>query len=66
VNLFRKGHDPRRHAFTAAELSEGFWAGLAPYVERGGQPQNFLRRKMGARGQQFVATPKRDRGRIAA
>ena len=63
---FRKGHDPRRHAFTAEECSAGFWAGLASYVERGGQPQNFLRRKMAARGQSFTATPRGERGRIAA
>ena len=62
---FVKGRDPRRHTFTAAECSAGFWAGLASYVERGGQPQNFLKRKMAARGQTFTATPKRDRGRLA-
>jgi hypothetical protein len=62
---FRKGHDPRRHTFTAAELSAGFWAGLASYVERGGEARNFLKRKMSARGQTFTATPKRDRGRLA-
>ena len=60
---FVKGFDPRRHAFTAEECSAGFWAGLASYVERGGQPQNFLRRKMAARGQVFTATPKGERGR---
>jgi len=63
---FRKGFDPRRHMFTAEELSAGFWAGLASYVALGGQPGNFLKRKMAARGQSFTATPKRDRGRIAA
>ena len=62
---FRKGHDPRRHTFTAAELSAGFWAGLASYVEQGGEARNFLRRKMRARGQPFRATPKRGRGRLA-
>ena len=30
---FCKGFDPRRHTFTAEECSEGFWAGLASYVE---------------------------------
>ena len=44
----------------------GFWAGLTSYVERGGQPQNFLRRKKTARGQSFRHTPKAERGRIAA
>jgi hypothetical protein len=46
---FRKGHDPRRHTFTPAECSEGFWAGLASYVERGGEARNFLKRKRNAR-----------------
>ena len=59
-----KGFDPRRHTFTPAECSEGFWAGLASYVEQGGEARNFLRRKMRARGQVFTATPKRDRGRL--
>ena len=63
---FRKGHDPRRHAFTREECSAGFWAGLASYVELGGRPGNFLKRKMAARGQAFIATPRRDRGRRAA
>jgi hypothetical protein len=63
---FRKGHDPAATLFTAEELSAGFWAGLASYVELGGQRQNFLRRKMSARGQSFTATPKRERGRVAA
>ena len=40
----RRGHDPRRHAFTAAECSAGFWAGLASYVEQGGEARNFLNR----------------------
>ena len=66
MNLFRKGHDPRRHAFTAAELSEGFWAGLASYVEQGGEARNFLRRKMGARGQAFRPVLKSERGLLAA
>ena len=61
---FRKGHDPRRHAFTLAECSAGFWAGLASYVEQGGEARNFLRRKMTARGQTFTATPKGERGRL--
>lgn len=26
---FRKGHDPRRHKFTPAECSAGFWSALA-------------------------------------
>jgi hypothetical protein len=52
--------------FTPAELSAGFWAGLASYVEQGGQPQNFLRRKMSARGQTFRGVPKAERGRVAA
>ena len=34
---FVKGHDPRRHKFTREECSAGFWAGLASYVERGGE-----------------------------
>lgn len=63
---FVKGSDPRRHTFTAAECSEGFWAGLASYVELGGRPGNFLRRKMAARGQAFRRTSKAERGRIAA
>ena len=63
---FRKGHDPRRHTFTAEECSAGFWAGLASYVEQGGEAHNFLRRKMAVRGQAFRHTPKAERGRIAA
>ena len=63
---FRKGFDPRRHTFTAEECSAGFWAGLASYVEQGGEARNFLKRKMGARGQQCRATPRRERGRLAA
>jgi hypothetical protein len=63
---FVKGFDPRRHTFTTAERSEGFWAGLASYVEQGGEARNFLRRKMAARGQVFRHTPKAERGRIAA
>ena len=47
---FVKGFDPRRHTFTAEECSAGFWAGLASYVEQGGEARNFLRRKMTARG----------------
>jgi hypothetical protein len=62
----RKGFDPRRHTLTAEECSEGFWVGLASYVERGGEARNFLRRKMGARGQSFQAVPKRERGRLTA
>jgi hypothetical protein len=61
-----RGFDPGRHAFTAEECSEGFWAGLASYVEQGGESRNFLRRKMAARGQSPRATPKRRRGWIAA
>jgi len=41
---FMKGFDPGRHTFTAEECSEGFWAGLASYVEQGGEARNFLRR----------------------
>ena len=63
---FVKGYDPRRHTFTAEECSEGFWAGLASYVELGGEARNFLKRKMAARGQAFSHTPKGKRGRIAA
>jgi hypothetical protein len=63
---FRKGHDPCRHRFTPAECSEGFWAGLASYVEQGGEARNFLRRKMSARGQVFRHTPKARRGLLAA
>jgi hypothetical protein len=63
---FRKGFDPRRHVFTAEECSEGFWAGLASYVEQGGEARNFLRRKMAARGQTFCPVPKAYRGRVAA
>jgi hypothetical protein len=63
---FLKGHDPRRHIFTAAECSEGFWAGLASYVEQGGEARNFLRRKMRAREQAFRHTSKAERGRVAA
>lgn len=63
---FRKGADPRRHKFTREECSEGFWAGLASYVEQGGEARNFLRRKMGARGQVFSPVPKSERGRLAA
>ena len=63
---FVKGRDPRRHMFTVEECREGFWAGLASYVEQGGQPGNFLRRKMAAHGQAYTATPTRARGRIAA
>ena len=62
----RRGFDPRRHTFTPAECSEGFWAGLASYVEQGGEARNFLRRKMRARGQTFRHTTKAERGRIAA
>jgi hypothetical protein len=62
---FVKGHDPRRHKFTPAELSAGFWNGLASYVEKGGDARNFLRRKMTARGQVFRVTPERVRGRLA-
>ena len=61
-----KGRDPRRHVFTAEECSAGFWAGLASYVEQGGEPRNFLKRKMSARGQAFTVTPKAQRGRMAA
>jgi hypothetical protein len=43
---FREGHDPRRHTFTAEECSAGFWAGLASYVEQGGEARNFLKRKL--------------------
>jgi hypothetical protein len=57
--------DRRRHTFTREECSEGFWAGLASYVEQGGEARNFLRRKMSARGQVFTGTPKRERGRLA-
>ena len=63
---FVKGRDPRRHTFTAEECSAGFWAGLASYVEQGGEARNFLKRKMRARGQQFRPTPKTERGRRAA
>ncbi len=74
---FRKGSDPRRHVhnatcghalyqFTAADRSAGFWAGLAAYVEAGGEARNFLRRKMGARGQSFRPTPKAQRGWMSA
>ena len=63
---FVKGFDPRRRMFTAEELSRGFWAGLASYVELGGQPGNFLKRKMAARGQAYRPVPKRSRGRIPA
>ena len=63
---FVKGHDPRRHKLTAAECSAGFWAGLASYVEQGGEARNFLRRKMEARGQVFRHTPKAQRGRVVA
>src|SRR5215204_3713356 len=63
---FVKGFDPRRQTFTSAECEEGFWAGLASFVERGGEARNFLRRKMAARGQDFTATPKAVRGRVAA
>lgn len=59
---FKPGHDHRRHTFTREECSEGFWAGLASYVEKGGEARNFLRRKMAARGQSFTATPKAERG----
>jgi hypothetical protein len=55
-----------RHMFTREECSEGFWAGLASYVEQGGEARNFLRRKMQARGQAFSDTPKAERGRMAA
>lgn len=63
---FVKGFDPRRHTFTAEECSAGFWAGLASYVEQGGEARNFLRWKMAARGQSFRHTPKAQRGRMAA
>ncbi len=60
---FRKGADPRRHRFTAEECSRGgqigFWVALAVYVERGGNPRNFLRNKFRARGQEF--TPRQGR-----
>jgi hypothetical protein len=46
---FVKGHDPRRHVLTPAELRAGVWAGLASYVEQGGEARNFLRRKTSAR-----------------
>src|SRR5215213_7614400 len=59
---FVKGFDPRRHTFTHEECSEGFWAGLASYVEQGGEARNFLGRKMTARGQSFRQTPKAERG----
>ena len=62
---FKPGPDPRHHTFTAEERSAGFWAGLASYVEQGGEARNFLRRKMGAPGQVFRATPQRNRGRLA-
>ena len=61
---FRKGHDPRRHTFTAAELSAGFWAGLASYVEQGARRETPSGARC-ARGQVFTATPKRDGGRLA-
>ena len=61
---FRKGFDPRRHVFTAAERSAGFWAGLTSYVEKGGEARNFLRRKMEARGQTFATVSKGQRGRV--
>lgn len=38
---FRPGPDSRRHTFTPEECSEGFWAGLASYVEGGGEARNF-------------------------
>ncbi|HWS86254.1 MAG TPA: hypothetical protein VN282_04795 [Pyrinomonadaceae bacterium] len=41
-------------------------AGLASYVEQGGEARNFLKRKMSARGQSFRLTPKAERGRLAA
>jgi len=63
---FVKGFDPRRHTFTAEECGEGFWAGLASYVEQGGEARNFLKRKYAARGQVFNPTPKAQRGRLAA
>ena len=63
---FVRGFDPRRHTFTPAECSEGFWAGLASYVEQGGEARNFLQRKMAACGQAFRRTPEAERGRIAA
>ena len=63
---FRKGADPRRHRFTREECSEGFWAGLASYVEQGGEARNFLRSKMAARGRDFSPVPKAGRGRQAA
>ena len=31
---FRKGHDPRRHTFTAEECSRGFYAAMASIAER--------------------------------
>jgi len=62
---FRKGHDPRRHKFTREECSAGFWAGIASYVEKGGEARNFLRRKMTARGIDYRPTPKGRRGRCA-
>ena len=63
---FVKGFDRRRHVFTREECSAGFWAGLASYAEKGGDPRNFLRRKMAVRGRAFRHTPKAERGRIAA
>lgn len=57
AGCFRKGADPRRHKFTVEECRRGgqigFWVALAVYVERGGNPRNFLRNKMRARGQAF-------------
>jgi hypothetical protein len=57
---FRKGTDPRRHRctaacthdryeFTAADRSNGFWQGLATYVEKGGEARNFLKGGRGPR-----------------
>ncbi len=68
---FKPGFDPRRHVhsatcghqlyrFTPEDCSDGFFAAIASYVERGGRPENFLRNKFRARGQEF--TP-RGRGR---
>ena len=46
---FVKGFDPRRHTFTAEECSAGFWAGLASYVEQGGEAQLPAPQDAGAR-----------------
>lgn len=69
AGAFRKGSDPRRHVCTSSCSHPryrftrddcvrggqiGFWVALAVYVEKGGNPRNFLRNKMRARGQQFT------------